>query len=67
MNMNVKYRVLGVMSGTSLDGIDLAICTFTKNINWEFIIEKSKTLKYSKFWYDTLKNLHKKKKNRTRF
>ena len=66
MNMNVKYRVLGVMSGTSLDGIDLAICTFTKNINWEFIIEKSKTFKYSKFWYNTLKNLHKKKKNRIR-
>ena len=64
MNMNVKYRVLGVMSGTSLDGIDLAICTFIKNIKWEFIIEKSKTLKYSKFWYNTLKNLHKKNKNR---
>ena len=35
---NVKYRVLGVMSGTSLDGVDLAICTFTKANKWAFEI-----------------------------
>jgi len=60
--MNVKYRVLGVMSGTSLDGIDLAICTFTKNPYWEFKIEKSKTLKYSSYWKKTLSKLHTKSK-----
>ena len=53
MNKNVKYRVLGVMSGTSLDGIDLAICTFTKTKNWEFKL-KNQTLKYSKYWKETL-------------
>jgi len=63
MNMNIKYRVLGVMSGTSLDGIDLAICTFTKNTQWEFKIEKSETLKYSNYWKRTLSNLHTKNKN----
>ncbi|MEC9209885.1 MAG: anhydro-N-acetylmuramic acid kinase [Bacteroidota bacterium] len=63
MNLNIKYRVLGVMSGTSLDGIDLAICTFTKNTRWEFKIEKSETLKYSNYWKKTLGNLHKKPKN----
>jgi len=63
MNLNIKYRVLGVMSGTSLDGIDLAICTFTKNTRWEFKIEKSETLKYSNYWKKTLENLHKKSKN----
>ncbi len=62
MNMNVKYRVLGIMSGTSLDGIDLAICTFKKNTKWEFKIERSKTLKYSKYWQKTLTNLHTKNK-----
>ena len=62
MNRNAKYRVLGVMSGTSLDGIDLAICTFTKNKKWEFKIDKSETLKYSDYWIKTLANLHKKNK-----
>lgn len=58
----MKYRVLGVMSGTSLDGIDLAICTFIKNKKWHFNIEKSKTLNYSKEWRETLLTLHKKHK-----
>jgi len=57
MNMNVKYRVLGVMSGTSLDGIDLAICTFRKNQFWQYNIERSTTISYTKYWRNTLQNL----------
>ena len=61
MNKNVKYRVLGIMSGTSIDGIDLAITTFTKkNKIWNFNIEKCKTIKYSKYWRSTLAYLHNK-------
>ena len=55
MNLNIKYRVLGLMSGTSLDGIDLTICSFTKNHKWQFKIEKAETLKYSKQWKEILK------------
>ena len=62
MSQKIKYRVLGVMSGTSLDGIDLAICTFTKNKKWEYKIEKSKTLKYPISWKSKLTTLHTQKK-----
>jgi anhydro-N-acetylmuramic acid kinase len=55
---NVQYRVLGVMSGTSLDGVDLAICTFSKTDKWTFEIIKSETVKYSNLWKKNLAELH---------
>ena len=58
MKSNIKYRVLGVMSGTSLDGIDLAICNFTKKKLWKFKIEKATTISYSKYWKKILQDLH---------
>ena len=59
----IKYRVIGVMSGTSLDGLDLALCVFTKQIKWQYKIEKTKTIKYTKFWKNKLENLHLKTKD----
>ena len=36
------YKVIGIMSGTSLDGVDLAYCIFDKKQGkWEFDIIKS--------------------------
>ena len=58
MTEKIKYTALGIMSGTSLDGIDLAICTFTKNQEWEYIIEKSNTQKYPIYWKSKLETLH---------
>ncbi len=49
-----SYQVIGVMSGTSLDGLDIVLCKFVFNNNWEFEILKSETIKYSAFWKENL-------------
>ena len=41
------YYVLGTMSGTSLDGLDLAFCRFTKaKSGWEYQVIASDTIPY---------------------
>jgi anhydro-N-acetylmuramic acid kinase len=51
-----KYTTIGVMSGTSLDGVDLAHITFTaKNNKWEFEILESETISYTTDWLNKLK------------
>ncbi|WP_338646272.1 anhydro-N-acetylmuramic acid kinase [Flavobacterium sp. KS-LB2] len=51
-----KYTIIGVMSGTSLDGVDLAHIVFTvKNNKWEFEILESETIAYPNDWLNKLK------------
>jgi anhydro-N-acetylmuramic acid kinase len=51
-----QYSVLGVMSGTSLDGVDLAHIHFTiENNNWLFQIGVCETIPYTDLWHDRLK------------
>ena len=51
--------VLGVMSGTSLDGVDLALVKFTESHNnVDFTIVDSITIPYSKEWYRNLLSAH---------
>ncbi len=45
-----EFKVLGVMSGTSLDGIDLAYLHFKKQQHWEFQIITAETLPYTSKW-----------------
>ncbi|MDN3666291.1 anhydro-N-acetylmuramic acid kinase [Algibacter miyuki] len=52
-----NYHVIGVMSGTSLDGIDLVEAIFTYTDTWRFEIIKAETVSYTAGWFDTLKNL----------
>ena len=41
------HHVIGVMSGSSLDGLDLACCTFQQeNGRWHYTIEQAETLSY---------------------
>lgn len=51
------YKVLGVMSGTSLDGIDIALCEFQKQQQWSFKIIHSTTIPYNQDWKIKLQNL----------
>lgn len=51
-----SYKVIGVMSGTSLDGIDLACIHFTvENQIWSFEILESETIPYPIDWVNQLK------------
>lgn len=51
-----KYKVIGVMSGTSLDGVDLACLKFNYSGHWTFVIEQAETISYSEEWVNKLKN-----------
>ena len=48
--------IIGLMSGTSLDGIDLVYVKFLKNDYQNFDILHSETVSYSKEWKSTLQN-----------
>jgi anhydro-N-acetylmuramic acid kinase len=50
-----KY-VIGLMSGTSLDGLDIAYCKFSKTKDWTFEILKERTIGYRADLKDRLRN-----------
>lgn len=51
------YQVIGVMSGTSLDGIDLAHVYFEVHNNlWNYEISETTTIPYPLQWLNKLKN-----------
>ena len=51
-----NYNVIGVMSGTSLDGVDLAQIQLTLHNNkWTFKIIESETVCYEQNWVNQLK------------
>lgn len=55
-NLNSIYSI-GVMSGTSLDGVDIALCLFENKLSkWHFNLLKYATYAYSNEWKDKLQN-----------
>ena len=45
-----SYIAIGVMSGTSLDGLDIVLSEFTFYDKWRFKVLKSETFEYSTEW-----------------
>ncbi len=52
-----NWKILGLMSGTSLDGLDLACVTLTQDQGWHFTIQQTHTYPYSKEWTQRLSSL----------
>lgn len=48
-------NVIGIMSGTSLDGVDIALCRFSKNNDaWSYELKCAETLNYNESWKERL-------------
>lgn len=53
------YKVIGLMSGSSLDGLDIAYCEFSYgDAGWKYTVTAAETVEYSDYWEDKLKNAH---------
>jgi anhydro-N-acetylmuramic acid kinase len=51
------YKVIGLMSGSSLDGLDIAYCDLQKSEEgWAYSILHADCLAYSKEWLERLRN-----------
>ena len=56
MSKTDEYLILGVMSGTSVDGLDLALVRFKHAPNgWQFELKAADTIPYSDTWANDLK------------
>ena len=55
----LSFSAIGIMSGTSLDGVDFAYSKFIlKKKHWQFSIQTSQTFSYPKEWRSKLSSAH---------
>lgn len=55
MESRNNFKAIGLMSGTSLDGLDICYCYFKKrNSSWTYDLKFAKTIKYSRSWIKKL-------------
>ncbi len=50
------FHAIGLMSGTSLDGLDICFARFEKQSSWNFEIIKAETLAYPAAWEEKLRD-----------
>lgn len=62
--MKKIYEGIGLMSGTSLDGLDIAHCRFVKRESWSFKLLHAMTIPYSDNWKNRLHEAPKLKGNK---
>jgi anhydro-N-acetylmuramic acid kinase len=54
-----SIKTIGLMSGTSLDGLDIVAAEFTKsNHKWNYEIMAAETVSYTENWQKRLENAH---------
>ena len=59
-NVLSSYRVIGLMSGSSLDGLDIACCEFTQQgADWHFKILHGTCAAYDAIWVERLRSAYK--------
>lgn len=46
----MTYNTIGIMSGTSLDGLDIVYVEISYSSKWNFKIKKAQTIKYNELW-----------------
>ena len=57
--MKNRFKVIGMMSGTSLDGLDIACVEYKLlKTGWTFTIIHAETVPYPKKWHEALANAH---------
>ena len=58
--MKTSWSVIGVMSGTSLDGLDIALCNFRNDSGkWQYEIVDAECYNYDKAWKQKLNDAYK--------
>ncbi len=55
----MQYKIIGLMSGSSLDGLDIVYTALEENAGkWNFTILKANCFEYNNEWKEQLKNAH---------
>lgn len=58
MNRGSFFKAIGLMSGTSLDGLDIAYCEFEYTSQWHFQLRHAETIDYEVSWRNRLSEAH---------